>query len=119
MIGRSLAGPWWLSLSPIRPILRAAHCDRQRLANNVKGVSEGPALERPWRMKNSPPHHLNAASIDRSRLAQRSVGDGERTKAVLLLIDCKISRASQWDQRKTAADGAGPDTLVERALPTC
>lgn len=75
-------------------------------------------------MKNSPPHHLNAASTDRGRLAQRSAGDGERTKAVLLLIDCKISRASQWDQRKTAADGAGPDTLVEElsqpaeSLPT-
>ncbi|KAF4103692.1 hypothetical protein G5714_016575 [Onychostoma macrolepis] len=59
-------------------------------------------------------------SIHRSRQTGTAARwDGQRTKGVLLLIDCKISRASQWDQRKTAADGAGPDTLVERALPTC
>lgn len=59
-------------------------------------------------------------SVHRSRQTGTAARwDGQRTKGVLLLIDCKISRASQWDQHKTAADGAGPDTLAERALPTC
>ncbi|KAA0702893.1 hypothetical protein E1301_Tti013344 [Triplophysa tibetana] len=99
--------------------LLATHHDRQRLANNVKRVSEGPDAGETGENKKQPssPSECNGHRSQQTGTAAR--WDPERTKAVLLLIDCKISRASLWDQRKTGADGAGLDTLAERSLSTC
>lgn len=45
-----------------------------------KGSARDPTLERPGRIKNSPPRHLNATAIDRSRLAQWPVGTPREQK---------------------------------------
>ncbi|KAL1258796.1 hypothetical protein QQF64_009373 [Cirrhinus molitorella] len=120
MIGRSVAGPWHSpsishsSFKPPRGSLRSTAFGQQ-CQKGQQGPSAGASGK-----NEKQPSAPSECSIHRSRQTGTAARwDGQRTKGVLLLIDCKISRASQWDQHKTAADGAGPDTLAERALPTC